>query len=277
MFGLSIARGIFSVVVLLIIIMQYINFWIFLDVEKTKPLKYILPMIEIITLVFFDGLFLFSTVVVFLLFVYKDRKKSEGNLNLYYNISMDNFSISKKKIFCAIFLAPLLILLVNLVYRGLYTVFEIFDIDIIGEWGNIYKSSKYFVDYLMDFGLICIIAPIVEEFTFRVIIYGSWLSDKFNKRITAVIISSIIFAFSHFNMNIFLYTFITGIILCFIYDILGYVSSVIVHMLFNTYAFFGVMGIIINIKLISVVAIIMTIIAVTTLKLNNFGIFRSRS
>jgi len=117
------------------------------------------------------------------------------------------------------------------------------------------------LNYILLFTTTCITAPIVEEFTFRVLIYDNWFYKYFNKRVTAALISSIIFSISHFNLDASIYTFIVGIILCFIYDIYGYISTMVLHMLFNIYTFFIIYGVKIEEKTGMIIAIVSLIIS----------------
>lgn len=276
---LSITGFIASIVLILIILKQYIYFWLSLDRLKMKWLKYLLPISEILLLILHDGLFLLPSVIVFLIFIYKDIFKTNNRYISFYNIDKGKFSFQKQQILYIALLAPILIVLVNAVSVGIINLFKTFGFNLNGDGnGNIY-NSKHIIDYLVQFGLICIVAPIVEEFTFRFIIYHSWLSRKFDKKIYAVLLSSLMFTFSHFDVNIFVFTFITGIILCFIYDGFGFLSAVTLHMLFNLYAFLGFMGIIISESIIIVIALmsLFVIIILNLMKKPSFGIFRSRS
>ena len=268
-----------SILLILIIIKQYIIFWLSLDSLKMKWLKYLLPICEILLLILLDDLFLFPSVTTFLILIYSDLLKSDSEYTSYYNINKKKFIFQKQYIIYTVLLAPLFIVLVNIIFEGTIEIFSIFGFSLESqEYGNIY-NSKHIIDYLVQFALICIVAPIVEEFTFRFIIYDSWLSNKLNKKIFAVLLSSLMFTFSHFNMSIFVYTFMTGIILCFIYDGFGFLSSVTLHMIFNVYAFLGFIGITISENIIVTVTFISLtlIIILNFLKKPNFGIFRSRS
>lgn len=257
--GTSTVGSIFAIIIIGIIFKQYLTFWIVLDRMGLRSLKYILPICEIGLLIFFEDLFLFPSVTFFLILIYNGKIYNDKVYTLYYNIKRRKFAVNRKNIFYAFLLSPILILSVDIIYGEIFKLFQSFNVNITLSGEIITRNCKSFVDYLMIFGVVCIIAPIVEEFTFRVIIYDNWLVKTLNKRIFAVIISSIIFAFSHFNYTIYLYTFITGVILCFVYDILGFLSATIVHMLFNIHAFFGFMGIIIDGKFFNTMSVMFLI------------------
>ncbi len=275
----SIIGFVASIVLILIILKQYIYFWLSLDSLKMKWLKYLLPISEILLIILHDGLFLLPSVTVFLIFIYKNILKYSNKYISFYNIDRRKFSFKKEYILYTLLLAPLLLIFADIISVGIINLFKTFEINLSSDGnGNIY-NSKHIIDYLVQFGLICIVAPIVEEFTFRFIIYHSWLSHKFDKKIYAVLLSSLMFTFSHFDVNVFIFTFITGVMLCFIYDGFGFLSSVTLHMLFNVYAFLGFMGIIISKSIIVGIALIslIGIIILNIFKKPKFGIFRSRS
>jgi len=104
---------------------------------------------------------------------------------------------------------------------------------------------------------VCILAPIIEEFIFRSIIFKiiNWLGKKVQKnakilgiiiRILAFVISSFIFAFAHFGFSynaisnlirIFPQYLIAGLFLAFAYNRDGYIlASILSHIINNVIA-----------------------------------------
>ncbi|KAL6600012.1 Abi-domain-containing protein [Neocallimastix sp. 'constans'] len=89
---------------------------------------------------------------------------------------------------------------------------------------------------------VCIVAPFLEEFIFRKILFG--ITKKISKPL-AYIISCFIFAFAHFGYNFdilfkewitFPIYFISGAILAYVYDYDGYLlASIISHAFNNIY------------------------------------------
>lgn len=81
-----------------------------------------------------------------------------------------------------------------------------------------------------------IIPPFVEEPVFR-----GFLFPAFSKRFGlagGAIISSVLFGFAHLQANVSVYTFVLGLILCFIYVRLGsIIPGIALHMLNNYLAF----------------------------------------
>ncbi|WP_069649797.1 CPBP family intramembrane glutamic endopeptidase [Caloranaerobacter ferrireducens] len=259
---LSYVKFIFTIFLIVILLKQYVEMWIFLDKLNRKLLKYVLPIFEIFLLLFYDGLFLFPSVVVFLILIYRFNILDNRAFKTFYPISKLKFNINIKFILQVVFISPFLFFILQAI-----TSF------ILDSSGNNLIYQKQLIDYLTFFILTSIIAPVVEEFTFRVLIYDNWLSDLFNKKIVAVLLSSAIFAFTHFDYKTYIYTFVTGVILCFIYDIYGYLCSVTLHMLFNTYSFLGMLGINIewkNLFIVSLVSLSILVINYNVKKKNRF-------
>ncbi|SHH33023.1 CAAX protease self-immunity [Caloranaerobacter azorensis DSM 13643] len=257
---LSYLKFIFSILLIIILLKQYVEMWILLDKLNRKVLKYMLPICEILLLFFYDGLFLFPSVVVFLILIYKFNILDNNMFKTFYPINKHKFSINISSILQIIFLSPFL-----------FFIFQAIISFSSNNGGNNLIYQKQLIDYLTFFVLTSIIAPIVEEFTFRVLIYDNWLSSLFNKKIVAVLISSVIFAFTHFDYKTYIYTFITGASLCFIYDIYGYLCSVILHMLFNTYSFLGMLGVNIEWKKLFIASFIL--LAISAINYNgNYGL-----
>ncbi len=77
-----------------------------------------------------------------------------------------------------------------------------------------------------------VIAPFVEEFTFRGFMYLGYRRD--GARISAVIMSALAFAFMHLNFNQAAYAFIIGVAFALIVEATGSIwASIICHFIFN--------------------------------------------
>ncbi|WP_427338198.1 CPBP family intramembrane glutamic endopeptidase [Caloranaerobacter sp. DY30410] len=255
--ALSYVKFIFTILLIIILLKQYVEMWILLDKFNQKVLKYTLPICEILLLLFYDGLFLFPSVMVFLILIYRYNILDNKTFKTFYPISKLKFNVNINSILQVVFLSPFLFFIFQAIIS--------FNLD---SSGNNLIYQKQFIDYLTFFVLTSIIAPVVEEFTFRVLIYDNWLSSLFNKKIVAVLISSVIFAFTHFDYKTYIYTFVTGVTLCFIYDIYGYLGSVTLHMLFNIYSFLGMSGINIEWKNLFIVSFISLSILVINYNVN---------
>ncbi|RKD28970.1 CPBP family intramembrane glutamic endopeptidase [Thermohalobacter berrensis] len=232
--------------IILILLKQYIVSWVLLDKVGYKFLKYIIPISEILLLLFFDGLFLLPSVLAFLFLIYKHEIYKDRAFKKYYSINKEKFFLKREKLTYVILISPVIFLTLNNMWESINNFLYKFNIELkISEY-NFTFLQKDFVDYLVLFVLVCIIAPIVEEFTFRVLIYDNWFRKKYDKKIIALIASALLFSLSHFDINTLLFTFITGIVLGFIYDIFGYLGSAVFHMCMNFYTFMGVIGLSIN-------------------------------
>lgn len=250
----------FTIILILILLRQYLDMWIILDRKGYKFLKYVLPIMEISLFIFIDELFLLPSVMCFLFLIYKGRIFEDGTFRTYYTIDKGKFLLNKKHIIIVIFISPIVFffshMLLNMFVNGINNI----DKQVIDNmtYYDLFKQ-KHIIDYLTLFGVTCIIAPIVEEFSFRVLIYENWLANYFNKKIYALFVSSLIFAFSHFDINTVVYTFLISLILCLIYDFTGYIGAVLLHMLLNLYTIIGISYIKLTIKTIIIVLCILII------------------
>lgn len=79
----------------------------------------------------------------------------------------------------------------------------------------------------------CLLGPIFEELVFRGIFYKAL--SKYN-RLTGIIFSSLLFALFHGNLQQFFYTFLGGIVFCYMLDYSGSIfPSILTHMICNTF------------------------------------------
>lgn len=76
-----------------------------------------------------------------------------------------------------------------------------------------------------------VFAPIVEEFTFRHILYRGF-SKKIGKQLSAAL-TSFLFALIHYNLAGFVSFFGIGIYNCYLYEKYGYRAAVVNHFIFN--------------------------------------------
>lgn len=84
-----------------------------------------------------------------------------------------------------------------------------------------------------------LIAPIIEETLFRGLLFGS-LMNKFSA-VWAAILSSAVFAIMHGQLNVMIYTFCLGLILCWLYKRSGSIfPGILLHLLNNAIAFWAI-------------------------------------
>ena len=86
-----------------------------------------------------------------------------------------------------------------------------------------------------------IIPPIIEETVFRGFIFPAF-AQKWGT-VWGAIISSLLFGFAHLQLNISVYTFVLGLLLCFLYVRLKSIfPGMLFHMLNNYLAFIAITG-----------------------------------
>lgn len=98
---------------------------------------------------------------------------------------------------------------------------------VVNEFVNagIWESIYYFI-------LICICAPIVEEFVFRFWIYDRVLKKRTNTYLAALF-TNLLFMGAHFNIQGAVAFFLVGLINCILYEKRGYWAAVENHFMFN--------------------------------------------
>lgn len=88
--------------------------------------------------------------------------------------------------------------------------------------------------YIVQVILMAVIPPLVEEFAFRGLFYGTYRKNGILK---AALMSGLIFGMFHLNINQFCYAFVIGIVFAFMVEATGSIwSSVIAHFAINTYS-----------------------------------------
>ena len=91
--------------------------------------------------------------------------------------------------------------------------------------------------FLLAFISVVVIAPVFEELIFRGIIYGQL--RKVNVPL-AIFITSLLFGFVHFQMNVGVTVFVMSVVMCFIREKWTQTiwSGIVIHMIKNGIAFF---------------------------------------
>lgn len=196
------------------------------------------------TNLFFLGLVVFYVALCFLIIPYLPDKILEGN--------------------CSIILGQLIIALPGIVYliveKGKpltyikckklkisdYIILFFFTMFFIPVISFINAISMMFVEnyiateldsmnnnpLLLNIILIAFIPAIVEEITFRGIIYGGY---KGGKTKYAILASALLFGLFHMNINQLSYAFVMAIFFCLIYESTGSIlSTIFVHFIFNS-------------------------------------------
>lgn len=96
------------------------------------------------------------------------------------------------------------------------------------ESGSDMLADKWYLALIAS----AVIAPFIEELCFRGFMYNGYRRD--GARMSAVVLSSLCFAFMHMNFNQAAYAFVLGIAFALIYEATGSMwSTFICHALFN--------------------------------------------
>lgn len=88
--------------------------------------------------------------------------------------------------------------------------------------------------FILNIVLIAVIPAVVEEITFRGIIFGGY---KGSKTKYAIIGSALLFGLFHMNINQFCYAFVMALVFGFLYEATGSIlSTIFVHFIFNAHS-----------------------------------------
>lgn len=110
-----------------------------------------------------------------------------------------------------------------------------FDVSQVQETGFEGLSLQY--EYLLAFATLVVLAPIAEEILFRGYLYG-----KLRKVIPlwlAILVTSVIFGFVHFQWNVGVDVFVLSIVACILREVTGTIwAGILLHMIKNGLAFY---------------------------------------
>lgn len=88
--------------------------------------------------------------------------------------------------------------------------------------------------YIVQIILVAVIPPLVEEFVFRGMFYGTYRKCGIFK---AALVSGIVFGIFHLNINQFAYAFVVGVVFAYMVEATGSIwASVCGHFAVNTYS-----------------------------------------
>lgn len=159
--------------------------------------------------------------LLFLLLVFKLKKTK---IKEYIKIKSINFEKS----------------LIYFCYGIGFQIFAIIGNIIFMQFYNIEKSSKVLTEVIksgntfLSLFIVIIIAPIVEEFLFRGMIFTK-LKNHLNTKI-AIFIQALLFSLIHFNMAQMVPTFLLGLFLGFCYlKFENLLSVIVIHLSFNIF------------------------------------------
>lgn len=164
-------------------------------------------------------------ILVIFIFIFMRRFREEDEITYYFRpLKEKKLKVVGYSIIFMLFsklISAIFVIIMNLVFHVELKSQEIMDMFLKGNWLSIIVLSV----------LTVIIAPVLEEFIFRHIIYGQ-ISKSLGK-IGAAIISSMLFTLLHYNLAGVVAFFAVGIYNCYLYEKYGYRAAVINHSIFN--------------------------------------------
>lgn len=164
-------------------------------------------------------------ILVIFIFIFMRRFREEDEITYYFRpLKQKKLEVVLYSIifmFLSKFVSAIFVIIINLVFHVELKSQEIMDMFLNGSWFSIIVLSV----------LTVIIAPVLEEFIFRHIIYGQ-ISKRLGK-IGAAIISSMLFTLLHYNLAGVVAFFAVGIYNCYLYEKYGYRAAVLNHSIFN--------------------------------------------
>lgn len=134
----------------------------------------------------------------------------------------------------ALYLLLIIVVFVaNSVVKALWPVVDLDQVQDVYPFGH--ATWAVYLSFVTS----VLIAPIVEETLFRGLLFGS-LTKRFSA-VWAAIVSSAIFAVLHGQLNVMIYTFCLGLILCWLYKRSGSIlPGILLHLLNNVIAFWAI-------------------------------------
>lgn len=199
---------------------------IFRKYAKERMNRYILVPIFLLYMIgtFFTEQYIpFILVIIILIFIKKDKENKE--IKFYFR------PLKKKKLEIILYSIIFMILAKIITVIFVLIMAQIFKFKPESQqiMNMFFNGSWAYVIYLSI--LTVIVAPILEEFIFRHVIYGG-LAKRYGK-LVGIIISSLLFTILHYNVAGALAFFAVGTFNCYLYEKYGYRAAVINHAIFN--------------------------------------------
>lgn len=199
---------------------------VFRQYVKDRINRYLLILMFII----YIGITLFTEqlmpfILVIFIFIFMSRLREDSEITHYFR------PLRKKKLEVVLYSIVFMFLskLVSTVFVLIIT--QVFHIELKSqEIINMFLKGSWFAIITLTV-LTVVIAPVLEEFIFRHIIYRG-ISKKIGK-IAAAIISSMLFTLLHYNLAGVVAFFAVGMYNCYLYEKYGYRAAVINHSIFN--------------------------------------------
>ncbi|KMT22754.1 CPBP family intramembrane glutamic endopeptidase [Clostridium cylindrosporum] len=208
--------------------------------KKQKRFLVIAFAIYMVITIFTDNIFPTLISIIYLLYVYKNRNKSEEAYYLRPLAKKDfTFKHSNRAITITVAKERLFIIIKSLIFKVLVTAisfwflvllpilgFKVEEQEVVGKFLNASFGESIYLMVLM-----VITAPILEEFIFRHLFYR--ILKKRMWKVMSAILTSLLFTLLHYNIAGVVMFFSVGIYNCYLYEKHGYRAAVINHMIFN--------------------------------------------
>jgi len=126
-------------------------------------------------------------------------------------------------------------ILVTVVFSGVVAVFPNFPIDQVQDTGFEVFGSRS--DNILAFSTLVVLAPLAEETLFRGYLYGKLKAHV--PAIMAALVTSLLFAVAHFQLNVGVDVFVMSLVLCGLRSLTGSIwAGVLVHVIKNAVAYY---------------------------------------
>lgn len=201
--------------------------------KNSKLIKAIVTITYVIIYLSLPELYTNILPFVLIIFILINWSKSQGRYEEYkkYKFSLKEFKISKGIIYVLIAYG-----LVMVAATISYYLFSVFNIPMEKQEVVTMLSGYDLVSFVITIPFTVIFAPVVEEFTFRYILFSKCCRDCINKKvpffITAFIVS-VLFAGVHFSITAFAMLFTISFYNCYLVEKKGFWYAVFVHIVVN--------------------------------------------
>jgi uncharacterized protein len=228
MLDYELAKDILVFIILIIPpLLVYIRFW--RDRDRSVVLIALISIAYILAAVFTQNLMPFILVLFNIGFMKGKEEFKE------YKFSLKGFRLRKGMKYSVF--SYFVTILVAMVSISIMTNFGIpQEEQEVVKWMTDLPLDRFFI----AIPVAVIFAPVVEEFVFR----WFFFERLFKKRmgfIAGAVLSSLIFAFIHFNIQAFLMIMWIGIFNCYLIDKKGYWYAVFNHLFFNSVTVFALL------------------------------------
>lgn len=191
----------------------------------------------VLTANFMDNLFPFILVILSILILHREKRNRDINGEVVNDeqIPYDRFNFSFiKSDWIKIIMYSMILYVVNIVISLIFEwIFSKFSIKVTQQEVVNDMQKMSIMGLLKYIPISLIFAPILEEFIFRYVLFERLFTKKLGIYISSVL-SSVLFAALHYNLQAFPVLLFLAIENCFLIHKKGYWYSVGNHMLFNS-------------------------------------------